>query len=493
MGKIIIRKRDRERVFDVIKTIEQAQQNDCFQIAQQGVEAIINFVDGIYNEDTETVNLLVKHFEALYKAGLGEVDKEYLDEHLHKIKNTASIDLKPNHIEMAFLPHLAACSGALETIYFAADKDPGCDAYWVPIPTFLGNNTKNIFYQGQEHYPSIPCVPWEEYNIKERRPDAIFVFFAYERSATIRVFDEFLCENLKNLTDMLVFVPYYVDIDEYSFLNDVILSHACFYHIHKAIVGTKTQLDIILSTRKKILMQDLEIIKNIKNIDEKAIADNLTEYLENFDKKFVALGSPMYDKAITATKQQLPKEWESKIKDKKVIVYASSVGSVATNEDYLKKVIYILSTFEKRRDVVLWFRPHPYMELHFHGERLNMYTKLINEYISSGFGIYDDTSDLYRAIAWGDGLYSDPSSVLLLYQATGKPVMMANNCGAELHKKMKAGCNQIGGFRFEDETDTLERFIDDVLNYDSSNIRPTIAPNIGENIYNYIKSAINED
>ena len=39
-------------------------------------------------------------------------------------------------------------------------------------------------------------------------------------------------------------------------------------------------------------------------------------------------------------------------------------------------------------------------------------------------GFYDDTADLDRAIEISDAYYGDGSSVVQLYQQTGKPIMM---------------------------------------------------------------------
>jgi hypothetical protein len=49
-----------------------------------------------------------------------------------------------------------------------------------------------------------------------------------------------------------------------------------------------------------------------------------------------------------------------------------------------------------------------------------------NQYLAEGWGIYDDTADLDRAIAISDAYYGDGSSVVQLYQQTGKPVMIQN-------------------------------------------------------------------
>ena len=55
-----------------------------------------------------------------------------------------------------------------------------------------------------------------------------------------------------------------------------------------------------------------------------------------------------------------------------------------------------------------------------------LYDRLLQEYQEAGWGIYDDTADMDRAIAISDAYYGDASSVLQLYKKTGKPIMTQN-------------------------------------------------------------------
>ncbi len=45
-------------------------------------------------------------------------------------------------------------------------------------------------------------------------------------------------------------------------------------------------------------------------------------------------------------------------------------------------------------------------------------------YRKEGYGIYDDSADVDRAIVLSDAYYGDYSSLVQLYQETGKPVMI---------------------------------------------------------------------
>ena len=59
-------------------------------------------------------------------------------------------------------------------------------------------------------------------------------------------------------------------------------------------------------------------------------------------------------------------------------------------------------------------------------EILEEYLNLVEEYKREGYGIYDDTADMYPAIAYSDAFYGDNSSIALLYRMTGKPVLAQN-------------------------------------------------------------------
>jgi hypothetical protein len=133
---------------------------------------------------------------------------------------------------------------------------------------------------------------------------------------------------------------------------------------------------------------------------------------------------------------QVPTEWEPILMKpdgtrKKVIFYNTSVGTMTTfEEEYLKKIQRVLEIFyEHREDVVLLWRPHPLMQATIDAmepELKKEYENLVQEYRDSGWGIYDDSPEMYRAIQLSDAYYGDPSSVLELYKITEKPIMIEN-------------------------------------------------------------------
>ena len=56
----------------------------------------------------------------------------------------------------------------------------------------------------------------------------------------------------------------------------------------------------------------------------------------------------------------------------------------------------------------------------------NLYLEIVNQYKSEGWGIYDDTPDMDRAVALSDAYYGDYSSIETLFWQADKPRMIQN-------------------------------------------------------------------
>ena len=85
--------------------------------------------------------------------------------------------------------------------------------------------------------------------------------------------------------------------------------------------------------------------------------------------------------------------------------------------------------YENKDEVALLWRPHPLIKNTVFSMRPQLwaeYEKLVKQYKEEGWGIYDDSSDMDRAVIISDAYYGDGSSVVQVYQKTGKPVMIQN-------------------------------------------------------------------
>ena len=175
----------------------------------------------------------------------------------------------------------------------------------------------------------------------------------------------------------------------------------------------------------------------------KAYINVLTGYFgksskKRWERKILGLGSPKLDKVRETQKeeQELPEEWMRVIRKadgsmKKVILYNTSVTALLENEEkMLDKIRDTLGIFrENREEVALLWRPHPLIRATIESMRPRLweeYRKIADRYREEGWGIYDDSADLNRAIAVCDGYYGDGSSVVELCKEAGKPVMIQN-------------------------------------------------------------------
>jgi len=480
-----MRKQHQNEILQMLKIIKEAQSAGKYMDCQAGTSALLDFIDGFGGQGTKTIVLLEEYYKLLYKASIQEVKADFLKKHLFKIKNSVERELKPNRLEVAFISHKASMSDSIESIYLAAKADPACDAFWIPVPYYEHNKEgkpETLCFEGAGHYgPGIDITPWEKYDFEARRPDVIFTFSAYDANNKVSsIHPDFYCERLHNLTTLLVYVPYFVTVDEPP--ERFCTLAACIY----------SNIVILQSEQ----MRDFYV-----RIFKKAFGNRYG----NPDNKFIALGSPKFDKVInTKTKPntkpkpkqtdlQIPDTWQRIIGDKKVISYVSSIGSsLETRKTYLHKLQYILEKFKKRDDVVLWWRPHPLIESAFQTmmpERLRVYRMIVSKYKSEGWGIYDDTPNLHRAIAAGDGFYGDWGSLLLMYQVAGKPVMLADT--TTLPEVLNA---DLGDCQYESDKNTIDDFAGYVLSGVYEKQQYGVAGRIvnsdgtaGQAIYDYVK------
>lgn len=315
--------------------------------------------------------------------------------------------------EIVFLPYKASMWDSLESVWQAAYNDKEhCNAYVVPIPYADRKPDMTVaeWHCEADMFPDyVPVLDWQEYTLEKlnaMRPDAIFIHNPYDDCNRVTsVEPQYYSRNLKQCTDKLVYIPYYV-------CGEMTSPHMC-------------QAPGVVNA-DYVIVQD----ENIKAQFEQHYPDGTPP-----EGKFLALGSPKFDKVLASKKEDftLPESWQRIVKGKKVVLYNTSLGAALDNSDMVcKKLRYVFEVFKNRQDVALWWRPHPLMEATFRSMRPEQYAEyeqIVAEYKQVGWGIYDDTPELHRAIAYSDCYYGDDSSVVDLYKVTGKPVMIEDLYG----------------------------------------------------------------
>lgn len=127
----------------------------------------------------------------------------------------------------------------------------------------------------------------------------------------------------------------------------------------------------------------------------------------------------------------LPENWRERIAGKKVILYNTSIGNLLSGgEKHIDKISQVLDTFRSQSEVVLWWRPHPLELSTVESMRPDLaikYKAVRNKYEEEDWGILDISADVHRAIAISDAYYGDWSSLIHLYEVTGKPILLSND------------------------------------------------------------------
>jgi len=462
-----MRKHQKQQILDLIQTLHEAHMElkkffsagqiqevfDILSACQESAVQIGKFIEETEGEEAKTVHHIEDYCELLYQVSM-EIENlqsdinfyKQLQKKLHEIENSIAEDIKTT-FEVLFLPYKASMWDSFESIWLGAKEDPSCVVFIVPVPYYELNpdgTFGKMYYEGAEFYDeSVVITNWREYDVENHHPDIIYTHYPYDNNANnASIHPNFYSERLRKHCDLLVYVPYFVAIwktvDEYNgYLPGVL-------YAHKVIVQSE-------AVRQSY-------IRHYKKFD---IANNLNERFGRAERKFVALGSPKFDKVINTRREDLilSDEWIRLIEKpngskKKFILYNTHMFTwLRGGETYFNKLLDVFNSFKNRDDVVLWWRPHPNTELNFRTkwpQKLKAYRELVETYKRESFGIYDDSADLNRAIAFSDAYYGDWSSLVALYLFSGNPMMVQNIDIMEDNKAL-----------FEARSDAFQRSIDD--------------------------------
>lgn len=445
-----MRKAQKERIKRLAETLRQAhleiksalesqKTNVAMELFGQCQEAAVqmgNFIEALEGEGFATISLLEEYCEMLFRfyERIGEkqgthADKIYktLNKMQVRISNSIKNDIRI-HREVVFLPYKASMWDALESVWLAAREDPDCDAYVIPIPYYDRNpdgSFGRMHYEGELYPDYVPVVPYDTYNFAERRPDMVFIHNPYDDCNYVTsVHPYFYSGNLRKFTEFLVYIPYFilheVNPDNEAAIEDV--KHFCttpgVVNADKVIVQSENMRKIYINV----------MAEYAKGVYEKSY----------WKRKILGLGSPKTDKIVVTQKEdlELPDEWTRHIRKpdgtwKTIILYNTSVAALLKHEErMLEKMTGVFRFFRERTsEMALLWRPHPLIMETIESMRPGLretYEKLRESYIKENFGIYDDSSDMDRALILSDAYYGDKSSLVQLYKRLGKPIMIQN-------------------------------------------------------------------
>ncbi len=432
---------------NMTELLEQAHESIVSMLLAGNVEAALGLLEDCQDgavalgtrieelkKTSDVINVLEQYCETLYvlhekilKTGTADIKsfKEALSQNLFAIKESVRKNILERKTAV-FLPYKVSMWDSLESVWKAADEDSACDAYVIPIPYYdktADGTLGEMHYEGHLYPTYVPITDYQSFDFAAHRPDMIFIHNPYdEYNYATSVHPLFYSKNLKRFTDNLIYIPYFVleEIDPFDERAVKNMGHFC--------------------TAPGVIHADTVIVQSekMRQVYIRALVEFAGEKSRGiWEKKILGLGSPKYDKVLEdAVNITVPEEWEKIIYKtdggrKKVVFYNTGLGAMLEyNEAMLDKIENVLKDFFLiREEIVLLWRPHPLMKAAMQSMKpqlLKKYERLVVAYQSEGWGIYDDTTDLDRAIKISDAYYGDPSSVIQLFRKVGKPVMVQN-------------------------------------------------------------------
>ena len=419
-----MRKAQKKELFDIINSLQKAHEEiknalaqnnavyaqDMIAECQTAAVSVGETIEKTEGEGHISVSCLEEYCELLFRiyedinGGNANVNKTYkiLRKQLIKIENSIKNDIVVRK-EIVFFPYKASMWDSLESIYLAAKADPECDAYCVPIPYYDLNSDRSLgkmHYEGNDYPKDIEVTDWQEYDFEHIMPDVIYTHNPYDDWNTVTsIHPRFYSANLKKYTNCLVYVPYYSTTGGMS-------------------EGQKT-LPVYFNADYIVIQAPM-----FRDYFDKRIPD----------KKFLAFGSPKFDKIINKCKNppEPPMAWKKKMEGRKVYFYNTSIGGMlGDTKAFLKKLRYVFDMFKGRNDSCILWRPHPLLESTFDSMRPGYkaeFLQIKKYFIENDIGIFDNTPDMTDAISWSDAYIGDSgTSVTSVFGIVGKPMFILNN------------------------------------------------------------------
>lgn len=444
-----MRKAQKKMALEFVQTLYQAHDQirsmidgkdmdhamDLLEQCQEGAIQLGGLIEQEEGEGFVTVGLLEDYCESIYQfhENIGVNGNEnsikmykMLHRQLIQVENSIKSDIKQK-IEAVFLPYNASMWDSLESVWKAADEDEDCDAYVIPIPYYdksPDGSFKEEHWEGSQYPDYVPITRYDAYDFVKHYPDMIFIHNPYDDlNLVTSVHPFFYSGNLKQFTDNLIYIPYFI-LDEVSPNN---------YQEIKKMQHFCTVPGII--NADKVIVQSENMRQIYIDILAKSAGENTRGYWEN---KISGLGSPKVDKVLNTKKKdlQISEKWLDIIQKpdgswKKIIFYNTSIGALLQHDEkMLEKMKDVFKTFkEKQDDVALLWRPHPLIKATIESMKPQLwsrYQELIKKYREEGWGIYDESADMNKAITLSHAYYGDESSVAQLYRKAGKAIMLQN-------------------------------------------------------------------
>lgn len=413
--------------------LNKEQYDEAHELLVQCQDVAIQI--GTYIEENQgegfvTVTYFEEYCELIYNIAENinqnnDVD-EILEEQMSKIKNSIDKDIKVKK-EVVFLPFSAKHWEKMEGAWRKAVEDPDANAVVIPIPyyeKYPSGQAKEQFYNVDAYPEYLHVRDYQTYDFCARQPDEIVIQYTYDDDNYVTTIDPYYySRNLKQYTDKLTYIPYFIT-DEIGEGEERAYKVMDYYVISPAVVYAD-----------KVIVQS----ENMKEMYVKKLTEFFGEETRQLwaDKIDGSTGViDMTDVKMSKSEITMPDEWKRVIfredgSAKKVVLYNTSIsGLFEHGERMIDKLKGSFDIFKANEDnIALLWRPDPLIDATIPAMDPGLYEKykkLVDEYKSDGFGIYDDSKDIHRILLLADAYYGDTDKLVQECRNRRMPVMIQN-------------------------------------------------------------------
>lgn len=299
------------------------------------------------------------------------------------------------HIKILLLPYKRDMWDSFEGIYKLANSTPGCSAYVMPIPyTFKGLQENKWFIDTFDDVCDPRLTLGYQKRPKKGEYDAIIIHNPYDQCNYVTtIHPAFYSIRLRELSRCLALIPYGV--------------------------GTICLVTPGVINADVVFTENEQVIESFK---QQIMTEGATvEEADYIASRMVCYGSPKFDLNL---EQEIPEEWREQIKGKQVVLLTTSLQPFLDDPaKEMVKIGSIIADISTDPDKVLIWREHPLMKatiMTMRPQFMEEYGRFQMNYIDQGLGIYDRTPDYRIAFSVADVLYTDPSSLIYIWEQTGK-------------------------------------------------------------------------
>ena len=296
--------------------------------------------------------------------------------------------------KIAFLPYKRSMWNSMESVYEEL-LTSGVDAHCVPIP-YIRMKMNYQIDRIDSDFELFGGFAESTMALEKMDPDYVVIHYQYENNNLVtKMLPEYHTRAIKRrLKCKVIFIPY----------------GYC--------LGPENRQFVIQPGLREVDYAFVEAEENVQPFIEEWKSFGI-----DFTGRVWGLGSPKLD-SFQKIHEEIPEEWLGKVDSRSISLVTTSLGPFLSDSDGRIEAYKKAVNKEIDNGNAVIFRPHPLLRTTINSmrpEKLGDYISMMIEFRDMDHVIVDESEFLERAVGISDRLVSDVSSLIPMWQQTGKP------------------------------------------------------------------------